>query len=179
MSLLNNVWENETFLGLNNDQKLLSLYIIMGYGKTRIINKSGIETYLKMGLNIFEKFDIDLVIKLSKKIVTELVCESIANTEIPLKVKPKAKRFVKPSIEQVCEYVKEKKYVTFNTEKFYNYYESNGWKVGKNSMVNWKAAVSNWSRTNSVQTTSFAAGFKDYRASVGASGIADKAYKAF
>lgn len=29
-------------------------------------------------------------------------------------------------------------------EKFFNYYESNGWKVGKNKMKNWKAAAANW-----------------------------------
>jgi uncharacterized protein YdaU (DUF1376 family) len=29
-------------------------------------------------------------------------------------------------------------------EKFFNYYESNGWKVGKNPMKNWKAAANNW-----------------------------------
>ena len=30
------------------------------------------------------------------------------------------------------------------SEKFFNYYESNGWKVGKNPMKNWKAAANNW-----------------------------------
>jgi hypothetical protein len=29
-------------------------------------------------------------------------------------------------------------------EKFFNYYESNGWRVGKNPMKNWKAAANNW-----------------------------------
>jgi uncharacterized protein YdaU (DUF1376 family) len=29
-------------------------------------------------------------------------------------------------------------------EKFLNYYESNGWKVGKNPMKSWKHAVTNW-----------------------------------
>ena len=29
-------------------------------------------------------------------------------------------------------------------EKFFNYYESNGWKVGKNPMKNWRAAANNW-----------------------------------
>jgi len=29
-------------------------------------------------------------------------------------------------------------------QKFFNYYESNGWKVGKNPMKNWKAAANNW-----------------------------------
>ena len=35
------------------------------------------------------------------------------------------------------------------SERFYNYYESNGWKVGKNKMVNWKSSASGWlSRNN-------------------------------
>lgn len=29
-------------------------------------------------------------------------------------------------------------------EKFINFYTSNGWKVGKNKMVSWESAVSNW-----------------------------------
>jgi hypothetical protein len=29
-------------------------------------------------------------------------------------------------------------------EKFVNYYTSNGWKVGKNSMKSWGAAANNW-----------------------------------
>ncbi len=29
-------------------------------------------------------------------------------------------------------------------EKFFNYYESNGWKVGKNPMKNWKASANTW-----------------------------------
>lgn len=31
-------------------------------------------------------------------------------------------------------------------ERFFNYYESNGWKVGKNKMKNWQAAALNWLR---------------------------------
>ena len=29
-------------------------------------------------------------------------------------------------------------------EKFYNHYQSNGWKVGKNAMKDWQAAATNW-----------------------------------
>lgn len=29
-------------------------------------------------------------------------------------------------------------------EKFYSYYESNGWKVGKNKMVSWTNALNHW-----------------------------------
>jgi len=42
-------------------------------------------------------------------------------------------------------------------QKFFNYYESNGWKVGKNPMKNWKAAANNWitnSNTYAKGTTS-------------------------
>ena len=29
-------------------------------------------------------------------------------------------------------------------EKYWNYYESNGWKAGRNQMKDWKAAARNW-----------------------------------
>lgn len=36
---------------------------------------------------------------------------------------------------------------------FFNYYEANGWKVGKNKMQNWKAAAAGWiSRMNNFKT---------------------------
>ena len=33
-----------------------------------------------------------------------------------------------------------------NAERFMDYYESNGWKVGKNSMKDWKATVRTWEK---------------------------------
>jgi len=55
--------------------------------------------------------------------------------------KPKPqKRFVPPTIEECIEYSQD----THQSEMFYNYYESNGWKVGKNKMANWKASLTNW-----------------------------------
>ena len=33
-------------------------------------------------------------------------------------------------------------------ERFIDYYISNGWKVGKNPMKDWKAAVRTWERTD-------------------------------
>ena len=55
------------------------------------------------------------------------------------------KRFVKPTLEEVRDYCTEKHY-NVNPEHFIDYYESNGWKVGRNSMKDWKAAVRNWAR---------------------------------
>lgn len=37
-------------------------------------------------------------------------------------------------------------------DRFHNYYESNGWKVGKNSMKSWTAAYKNWSKNENHGT---------------------------
>ena len=57
--------------------------------------------------------------------------------------KPTAPRFVKPTVEDVAAYCKEKGYA-INAEHFINYYEANGWKVGKNPMKSWQATCANW-----------------------------------
>ena len=64
-------------------------------------------------------------------------------------------RFIPPSIDEVKAYCREMKY-DIDTDKFWNYYESNGWMVGKNSMKNWKASVRTWlqrDKSASVRTT--------------------------
>ena len=57
--------------------------------------------------------------------------------------KQKRKNFVKPTVEEIAAYCKEKNY-NVNAQQFFNYYESNGWKVGRNAMKSWQAAVQNW-----------------------------------
>ena len=54
-----------------------------------------------------------------------------------------SRRFVKPTIEQIADYCKEKDY-DVEAERFFNYYESKGWVVGKSPMKDWKAAVRTW-----------------------------------
>lgn len=55
------------------------------------------------------------------------------------------KRFVKPSIDQIKAYCTERGYPV-DAQRFYDYYESNGWMVGKNHMKDWQAAVRNWNQ---------------------------------
>jgi len=57
----------------------------------------------------------------------------------------KEKGFVKPTIQEIQAHILEKGY-TFDAEAFYAFYESNGWKVGKNPMKNWKAACTTWAK---------------------------------
>ena len=62
--------------------------------------------------------------------------------------KRKRKVFIKPTIEDI-----KKEFPTFNAESFINYYESNGWMVGKNKMANWNASVKNWMAKDYNQQT--------------------------
>jgi len=57
----------------------------------------------------------------------------------------KTERFVKPTIDEIKAHILEKGY-TFDAEAFYAFYESNGWKVGKNPMKNWKMACTTWAK---------------------------------
>ena len=59
--------------------------------------------------------------------------------------KPK-KEFKRPSLDEVKAYCKERN-SSIEPESFYDYYESNGWKVGKNPMKDWKATLRRWERT--------------------------------
>ena len=56
-------------------------------------------------------------------------------------------KFKKPTVDEISKYCKERKNQV-SADKFFDYYESNGWKVGKNSMKDWKAAVRNWEKAN-------------------------------
>jgi len=62
------------------------------------------------------------------------------------------KRFEKPSLADVQAYCAERGN-SVDAQKFVDYYESNGWRVGKNPMKDWRAAVRTWER-NSQQGNS-------------------------
>lgn len=59
----------------------------------------------------------------------------------------KAPRFIKPTFEEISAYCAERGN-RVDPERFLAYYESNGWKVGRNPMKDWKAAVRNWERNS-------------------------------
>lgn len=63
----------------------------------------------------------------------------------------KRKVFKKPTVTEVQEYISEKLF-SVDAEQFINHYDSNGWKVGKNSMKDWKAAVRTWQKRESNET---------------------------
>ena len=63
--------------------------------------------------------------------------------------------FVKPTLDEVSAYCEERqrtkgteKRNPVDPERFFTYYESNGWKVGRNAMKDWRAAVRTWERNS-------------------------------
>ena len=69
--------------------------------------------------------------------VTDTVTVTVSDT-----VK-KTKRFIPPTIDEVRVYCTER-HNNVNPDSFVNFYESKGWKVGKEPMKDWKAAVRTW-----------------------------------
>ena len=57
----------------------------------------------------------------------------------------KRRVFQKPTLEEVQAYCKERNN-NVDAKAWYDHYTSNGWKVGKNAMKDWKAAVRTWER---------------------------------
>ena len=50
-----------------------------------------------------------------------------------------------------------------DAEKFFDFYESKGWMIGKNKMKNWKAALRTWEKQNGSNQRNDGKGFKEAR----------------
>lgn len=115
--------KNETGIGTSDEQALVP-YI----NNTNIINTKN-DINIDCEQNEFCKPQNE---KSVKKIILSTVV-SKKETSTP------------PPLEFVQEYFKEKNKPDIEAQKFFNYFESNGWKIGGRSpMKNWKAAANNW-----------------------------------
>ncbi|MBY0434944.1 MAG: hypothetical protein K2U26_12615 [Cyclobacteriaceae bacterium] len=55
------------------------------------------------------------------------------------------RKHLHPDLDEVQEYFTSQEYPSIEAEKFFNYFESNGWLVGgKTKMKDWQAAARNW-----------------------------------
>ena len=66
----------------------------------------------------------------------EINKESISK-DIPKKV------FSKPTLQEITDYCNERNN-NVDPERFYNFYESKNWMIGKNKMKNWQACIRTW-----------------------------------
>lgn len=67
------------------------------------------------------------------------------------KSKPKKKVSIPPDIAEVEAYCRERGSLV-DPQKWWDFYESKGWFIGKNKMKDWKAAVRTWERTQTQNT---------------------------
>ena len=90
-----------------------------------------------------------------QKINDILIRLSVPTNTPTLIAKEKKAQFVKPTVVEIfdyaCEKLNDKDALAF-TEKFHAHYEANGWKVGRNQMKDWKAAVRTWDLTKFATT---------------------------
>ena len=70
--------------------------------------------------------------------------------------------FKKPSLEELQKYIDSESLSNTDANQFFDYYESNGWKVGKSSMKDWKAAARNWNRRNAPKKSQADIAFEEY-----------------
>ena len=69
--------------------------------------------------------------------------ENESESPKPADTPPTRARFVPPKEEEVREYCVKMGFRS-DPSGFMDYYRSNGWRVGKNPMKDWKAALRNW-----------------------------------
>ena len=73
--------------------------------------------------------------------------KEVINKEIEAEnTKRPRRKFIKPTAEEIEAFAKDQDLRNLDAQYFYNYYESNGWMVGKNHMKDWKATAKNWNR---------------------------------
>ena len=88
----------------------------------------------------FETTPKQVVSQPSEQLLGQEVGPSLNDTNIKKNSK-QIKTMAAPSLEEVKDFFENK----MEAEKFFNYYTSNGWKVGgRTPMKDWKAAARNW-----------------------------------
>lgn len=85
--------------------------------------------------------------------VATTVAHSIEKSKEKSKEVVKRVRFQEPSLEEAMNSFELAGSSRDEGEKFWNYYEANGWKAGRNKMKNWNAAARNWIKRSHEFTT--------------------------
>ena len=78
--------------------------------------------------------------------------ENTTHTSMCLKEKSTSSRFIPPTLNEIVDYCNQRNN-RVDPERFYNFYESKGWFVGKNKMKSWKAAIHTWEKEAGFKTT--------------------------
>lgn len=63
----------------------------------------------------------------------------------------KQSRFAPPTLQEIKTYCQDRNN-NIDPEKFFYFYESKNWMIGKNKMKSWKSAIATWERSDNRQT---------------------------
>ena len=122
----------------NGDKWFIPEFIEFQYGE---LNPNS--NVHKSVIALLQKYNLEGYMKGSQTLPNRV--QDKAKDIVIVKDKVKATRFVKPNVEDIIDYCNERNnYV--DPQKFYDYYSSNGWKVGKNAMKDWRAAIRTWEK---------------------------------
>ena len=91
--------------------------------------------------------DIDIEKDIDKEQEKEVCADESADTPQTKQVK----RFSKPTVEEVAAYCKERNN-NVDPQRFWDFYEAKGWKIGKSPMKDWKACVRTWEKDGQGKT---------------------------
>ena len=113
-------------------------------------NVSKVDTGRKQNDSAGLGLDIGLGLGIDKGLDKEKGLDKAIVDYVAVEPQPKPRRtaFRKPSVEDMIAYFIEKGSTRDEAEKCFDYYEANGWRVGKNPMKDWKAASRNWMKND-------------------------------
>jgi hypothetical protein len=97
--------------------------------------------------------DVDTQYRLGKVSIGKVsIDNSVAEATQPQPEKrPKRSVFNKPTVDEIRAYCTDRNN-RIDAQRFFDYYESKGWLIGKTPMKDWKAAVRTWERGDSRGT---------------------------
>jgi len=98
-------------------------------------------------VNVKVKENVNVKVKENVNVI-DATSSEVASAGAPQIIK----RFKPPTKEELDEYCTQHD-LWIDTERFLDYYTSNGWSVGRNKMKDWKAAARNWARNQNMRAS--------------------------
>lgn len=142
-------WTNSTKQGVLKNLKSLCEKGYIGKDEKIMNGVKFVEYYSTEFNGVLNKVEWGI-----KQSLTGGIKQSLTNNiEVDNIAHNKRNIFAPPTLQEVRDYCIERNN-TVDPEKFISYYESNGWKVGRNKMKDWKAAVRTWERNQKDSRTS-------------------------
>lgn len=136
-------WLEECTKATDDDgTPLVSIY---GAGKHILIHKFGQQTRSRSKFP--EPTENELLIKClsnDTQLITGFASAPTTTTHSTTTPNGSKILFQKPTVDEIKLHMVKSGAPESEALKFFNYYESNGWRVGRNPMKVWKGAASNW-----------------------------------